>query len=343
MNSLAERNDDDAGLPAEVDATSLQALEPPRRPNGLLSLFLTGMADVWSATRSGVAKRGDLGGLLLMVLSAFSFALMAACIKLFLPTVPTGRTVFWRGVLMASTFFLIAKARGVSIRGTRHGKLVLRGLLGAGAVSCYFWSVQHLSIGDAVLIQYSHPVFVAVLAPLLLREKTGRGHWLWVATAFVGMWIVVRYGIGGGGKGGAGDAVVGLCGSLMSGFAYMTVRDLSRNENAWTILVWFSATMVPVAAVHAWVDDVSLLPASGGEMLGHMAMTTAGLVGQFALTHGLTRAGAARATAVSMSGPVFGLLLDLAFFGRVPGPWSLVGTATVVGALVSLAVNRPKS
>ena len=135
-----------------------------------------------------------------MVLSAFSFALMAACIKLFLPTVPTGRTVFWRGVLMASTFFLIAKARGVSIGGTRHGKLVLRGLLGAGAVSCYFWSVQHLSIGDAVLIQYSHPVFVAVLAPLLLREKTGRGHWLWVATAFVGMWIVFRYGIGGGVK-----------------------------------------------------------------------------------------------------------------------------------------------
>jgi drug/metabolite transporter (DMT)-like permease len=333
-----------AGEPAESDATSLHALAPPRRPNGLLSLFLTGMADVWSAARTGVAKRGDLGGLLYMVASAFSFALMAACVKLFLPTVPTGRTVFWRGTVMALAFFLIARLRGVSVRGTRHGKLVLRGLLGAGAVSCYFWSVQHLSIGDAVLIQYSHPVFVAVMAPLFLGEKTGRGHWLWVSAAFAGMWVVVRYGVGGAaGGGGASDAIVGLCGSLLSGFAYMTVRDLSRTENAWTILVWFSATMAPVAAVHAFVDGVTLVPVDVREALGHLAMTAAGLVGQFALTQGLSRAGAARATAVSMSGPVFGLLLDLAFFGVAPSVGSFTGTAIVVAALTLLAINRPRT
>lgn len=329
--------------PVDGDATSLKALAPPRRSSGLLSLFLTGMADVWSAARSGVAKRGDLAGLLCMVLSAFSFALMAACVKLFLPAVPTGRTVFWRGAVMALAFFAIAALRGVSVRGTRRGKLVLRGLLGAGAVSCYFWSVQHVSIGDAVLIQYSHPVFVAVLAPLLLREKTGRGHWAWVLAAFAGVWIVVRYGVGGGGRGGSSDALVGLVGSLLSGCAYMTVRDLARTENAWTILVWFSATMVPVAAAHAAYEGVSLVPADAAEAGGHLAMIAAGLVGQFALTQGLSRAGAARATAVSMSGPVFGLALDYAFFGLAPGPASLLGTAVVVAALTLLAVNRPKT
>lgn len=327
--------------PAEADATSLKALQAPRRTSGLLSLFLTGMADVWSAARTEVAKRGDLGGLLLMVVSAASFATMAACVQLFLKDVPTGRTVFWRGLVMALAFASIARARGVPIAGTRRGKLVLRGVLGAGAVSCYFWSVQHLSIGEAVLIQYSHPVFVAVLAPLVLREKTGRGHWCWVALAFGGVWLVAARGVGGG-SGGAGDALVGLAGSLMSGLAYMTVRDLSRTENAWTILTWFSATMVPVAAAHAFHDGVTLLPADAAEAAGQLATIAAGLVGQFALTHGLSRAGAARATAVSMSGPVFGLLLDLALFGKVPSEASLGGTALVVGALTLLAVNRPK-
>jgi drug/metabolite transporter (DMT)-like permease len=328
--------------PAEADATSLHALQPPKRSNGLLSLLLTGMADVWSTARTGVAKRGDLAGLLLMIVSAASFAAMAASVQVFLKTVPTARTVFWRGLVMAVVFALIAKARGAGIAGGRRGKLVLRGLLGAGAVSCYFWSVQHLSIGDAVLIQYSHPVFVAVLAPLILREKTGRGHWVWVALAFAGVWLVAARGVDGGRAGGASDAAVGLFGSLLSGLAYMTVRDLSRTENAWTILVWFSATMVPVAAIHAWHDGASLIPVDLPEVLGQLATIAAGLVGQFALTQGLSRAGAARATAVSMSGPVFGLLLDFALFRKAPSDASLAGTALVVGALTLLAVNRPK-
>jgi drug/metabolite transporter (DMT)-like permease len=320
--------------------TTMKALAPPKRPSGLLSLFLTGMADVWSATRTGVAKRGDLSGLLYMVVSAASFASMAACVKAFLPGVPTHRTVFWRGVVMGATFFCIARARGIDVRGKKRGRLVLRGLLGTYAVICYFVSVQRLPIGDAVLIQYSHPVFVAVLAPIVLREKTGRGHWLWVTAAFSGVWLVVGAGFGG------GDwtrALVGLTGALLSGVAYMTVRDLARTDNPWTILVWFSIVMAPVSAAHALLSGVSLLPSSFAESGGHLAMIAAGLVGQFTLTQGLVRAGAARATAVSMSGPVFGLLLDFLIDGRVPAWTSVLGTAVVVFALASLALNRPKA
>ncbi|HYC78485.1 MAG TPA: DMT family transporter [Planctomycetota bacterium] len=330
-----------ADKPAEADATSLHALRPPKRPSGLLSLFLTGMADVWSATRQGVARRGDLGGLLFMVASAASFALMAAFVKLYLPTVPTARTVFWRGALMTLAFVALARARRVPVAGVRRARLVLRGLLGAGAVSCYFWSVQRQSIGDAVLLQYTHPVFVAVLAPLVLRERTGRGHWLWVALAFAGVWLVA------GAEGRFKQAaLVGLSGSFLSGLAYMTVRDLSRTENPWTILTWFSATMAPTAAVWALVQGESLVPVDAAEVGGHLAMTSAGLVGQWALTHGLSRSGAARATAVSMSGPVFGLLLDLALPDAVVvadlSTARLGGTALVVGALICLALNRPK-
>jgi drug/metabolite transporter (DMT)-like permease len=65
-------------------------------------------------------------------------------------------------------------------------------------------------------------------------------------------------------------------------------------------------------------------------------VTASALVGQITLTFGLSRAGAARATAVTLTGPVFGMLFGYALFGTVPTAASLLGTAVVLGALAGL-------
>jgi drug/metabolite transporter (DMT)-like permease len=277
-----------------------------------------------------------------MVLSAASFSLMAAFSKLlFPPDAPTQAVVFSRAVIMAATFGILARMKDVSLMGKRPMRLLLRGLLGYGAVSCYFYSVQHLAIGDAVLLQYSHPVFVAALAPFLLAERTGRWHWALVLVALAGVALIV----GPSGKL-REDALVGVLGSILSGFAYITVRGLSREgdpnrEHQLTIVFWFSIVMIPGALVAAVSAGKAALPHSGREVLGHLAVAVTGLVGQFALTEGLARCGAARATAVTMTGPIFGMIFGLWFFGTLPSWASVAGTALVIGALVTLALNRP--
>jgi drug/metabolite transporter (DMT)-like permease len=307
-------------------AAAMGWLKPTR------SLLITGLADVWSAVREGPRRPGDGFGLQLMVVSAAAFALMAAFAKWLLPDTPTQAVVFSRGVLMTTVFVAAARLQRVRILGTRPGLLLLRGLLGYAALSCYFWSVQHLPLGDAVLLQYSHPVFVAAIAPLLLPEPTGRWHWPLVLAALAGVGMIV-------GPSGTlrGPALVGLGGAAFSGLAYLTVRRLSRTEHPLTILVWFPAASVPpslVAAIHA---GRASLPHSPREVIGHLAVFSAAIVGQFTLTHGLVRAGAARATAVTMTGPVFGLLFGWLIFGTRPGAWSVVGTALVMGAIILLA------
>jgi drug/metabolite transporter (DMT)-like permease len=291
----------------------------------------TGGAELW-------ASPGDGAGLLLMVASAFLFSLMAALAKLILPDTPTQAVVLSRGVLMTAVFTAMAWRSGVSLLGSRPRTLFLRGLLGYGAVSCYFYSVQHLPIGDAVLLQYSHPVFVAVLAPLFLREATGRWHWPLVLLALLGVGLIVgpSHQLGTG-------ALVGLSGSVLSGFAYMTVRDLSRTEHPFTILFWFPAVTIPGALVGAIHGGAASLPRGWNDVLGHLAVITCAIVGQLALTAGLARAGAARATAVTMSGPVFGLGLGWLCFDTVPTWSSAAGTALVIGSLLLLAAARRES
>lgn len=307
-------------------AAAMAWLKPTR------SLLITGLADVWSAVREGPRRPGDGFGLQLMVVSAAAFALMAAFAKWLLPHTPTQAVVLSRGILMTTVFVAVARLQHVRILGSRPGLLILRGLLGYAALSCYFWSVQHLPLGDAVLLQYSHPVFVAAIAPFLLSEPTGRWHWPLVVTALAGVAMIV-------GPSGTlrGAALVGLSGAACSGLAYLTVRKLSRTEHPLTILVWFPLASIPpslIATIHA---GRAALPHSPREVIGHLAVFSAALVGQLTLTHGLARAGAARATAVTMTGPVFGLLFGWLIFGTRPGIWSVGGTALVIGAIVLLA------
>lgn len=296
------------------------------------SLLLTGLADVRSALLDESRRPGDRFGLILMIISAACFALMAAVAKKLLPGTPMQAVVLSRGILMTATFVTLARRQAVPILGHNPPVLLLRGLLGYGALSCYFWSVQHLPLGDAVLLQYSHPIFVAAIAPFFLREATGRWHWPLVLAALCGVALIV-------GPAGnlRGPAIVGLCGSMLSGLAYMAVRKLSKTEHTLTILVWFPLATIPLAFVATMHAGRAALPRSSLEVLGHLLIYATALLGQVTLTQGLARAGAARATAVTMTGPVFGLLFGWLMFGTPPAPGSLIGTVVVILAVVMLA------
>jgi len=296
------------------------------------SLLLTGLADVRSALSEESRRPGDRFGLALMVFSAACFALMAAIAKRMLPGTPMQAVVLSRGILMTTTFVVLARRQGVPIVGANPGMLLVRGLLGYGALSCYFWSVQHLPLGDAVLLQYSHPIFVAAIAPFFLHEATGRWHWPLVMAALAGVALIV-------GPAGhlRGPAMIGLTGSMLSGLAYMAVRKLAKTEHTLTILIWFPLATIPLSLIATLRTGAAAIPKSGLEVAGHLLIYATALAGQYTLTMGLARAGAARATAVTMTGPVFGMLFGWLIFGTQPSPTSLAGTAIVIAAVVLLA------
>jgi drug/metabolite transporter (DMT)-like permease len=303
--------------------------------------------------------RADTRGLLLMVASAACFAAMAPFTRRWLRAVDPQSIVLARAIVMLLVFGIWGRVAGIPLAGRDRSGLVLRGFLGYLAISCYVWSTQHLPPGQAVLLQYSHPVFVAALAPLLLRERPGPLHWPLVLAGFGGLALAV-------GVAGLGDAnhravAIGLGGACLSGFAYMTVRRIAATEAPVTIVFWFALVMLPASLLGAaipWspLDALAgfggasgpvaaarhLVPAQASEWLGCAGVVAAGLLGQITLTEGLARAGAARAVAVTMAGPLFGLAFDILFFGQWPTAAALLGTVVVVAALSALGVLKPR-
>jgi drug/metabolite transporter (DMT)-like permease len=311
-------------------------------------------------------RRADTVGLLLMVASAACFAAMAPFTRKWLRAVDPQSIVLARAIVMIVVFGAWGIVRRVDLRGHDRPGLLLRGFVGYLAISCYVWSTQHLPSGQAVLLQYSHPVFVAALAPMLLKERPGPLHWPLVLAGFAGLAIAI--GVGGSAAPFERAAVIALLGACLSGIAYMTVRRISATETPLTIIFWFALVMLPASAIGtlspwslldaaaralgvqpetgaapaaAATAALHVLPATGMEWLGYAGVVAAGLAGQVTLTEGLARAGAARAVAVTMAGPLFGLVFDRLFFGRMPTVLALAGTATVVIALTLLAWLKP--
>ena len=58
-----------------------------------------------------------------------------------------------------------------SVLGNKRGLLFARGFFGFAALTGVFYALIHLSMAQATLLQYLHPVFTALLAFLFLAER----------------------------------------------------------------------------------------------------------------------------------------------------------------------------
>jgi drug/metabolite transporter (DMT)-like permease len=71
--------------------------------------------------------------------------------------------------------------------------LLVRSIVGFAGIACYYWAVQLLPLADAAVFGFLSPLFVALAAPLILRE--GGGGWAVVAAlplCLTGVILVAR-------------------------------------------------------------------------------------------------------------------------------------------------------
>lgn len=74
----------------------------------------------------------------------------------------------------------------------RPGLQFGRGLAVSVATLCFFMGVMAMPLADATAIQFTSPILTALLAPLVLGEKTPRAVWLALILAFSGVLVVLR-------------------------------------------------------------------------------------------------------------------------------------------------------
>src|SRR3546814_8770534 len=107
---------------------------------------------------------------------------------------------------------------------------------------CTFGAVLLLPPAEAIMLQFTVPIFATFLSALVLREPTGRHRWAAVVLGFAGVLIVVQPGSGAFPLSGA---LVGLLAALLVAVIAILLRQIGRTEPAATTVFWFSAFSLP--------------------------------------------------------------------------------------------------
>lgn len=133
-------------------------------------------------------------GTFYMVLAALLFALGATTARVASGQLNTLTLVFWTNLfcfaLLCSWIFVRRPAGRIATK--RLPLHLLRSVFTYGALVTYFYAIAHISFANAVVLQSLGPVFVPVLALLILRRLSDRYVWLGVLISFVGVAMIIR-------------------------------------------------------------------------------------------------------------------------------------------------------
>ncbi|HPR07075.1 MAG TPA: EamA family transporter, partial [Denitromonas sp.] len=104
-----------------------------------------------------------------MILASLLFACMGVCVKLGADRFGIAELTFYRGLAGLLFMAVFMRSRGTAFR-TQHWRLQLtRAVAGSIALGCYFFAISLLPLAAAVTLNYTSPIFVALLLALWFR------------------------------------------------------------------------------------------------------------------------------------------------------------------------------
>ncbi|MGK2910855.1 MAG: DMT family transporter [Sphingobium sp.] len=270
----------------------------------------------------------NLRGALWMLGSAVSFTFMTTLVKFLGSDYPASLQAFYRSAI---SWLILAPAILHNWRAayvTRQpAMLIFRSATGTLALIFAFYAYQELPLAEANALSFTRSLWIVPLAAVLLHEHIGRARILATLIGFAGVLVMLRPSAGGV-PFGLGEAAA-LASSFLFAFTIISIKFMSRDNSAFTLIVW-GTTLGTVFALPAaffvwrWPGLWDLL------LLGTMGVM--GVITQVCYVKGMHVGEAAAMAPIDYVRLVFAVLIGLALFHEIPDGLTLVGAAVIVGA-----------
>ena len=226
----------------------------------------------------------------------------------------------------------------VALRHGREGFVMPRPWLHVGrgaavalATLCFFLGVMAMPLADATAIQFTSPVLTALLAPLVLGERTRRATWAATLLAFLGVLIVLRPNLVE-----IGPAALFPMGAAF-GMSWLMMFNRMAAGDAPVMVMQF---LVAVVAAPLLVAAAVVLGSAGGVAIGWpsplVVLKCLGVACFATAGHALIFAAVERASASTVAPMTYVQLLVAAFlgwlwFGDRPDVATFAGAALIIG------------
>jgi len=262
-------------------------------------------------------------GMLTMAVSAVLFSAMAFLLP-FTRGVSSSIIAAARFVTGIIVILGLAGLRVTSLKAVNKVWLVVRGVIGATSVYFFYRGIMNLGLGKGTILNYTYPIFAALFAPILLKEKLSWDVLAAVGVSFAGIWLVVNPG-----RIGAVsiEDLLALLGGILSGVAVVAIKKLRETE---TPSIIYLAQCVFGLLVLGWPTATSSFAFAAGQWLILLAIGIVATVAQLTMTWAYKHVSATEGSLMAFLTPVLNVILGVIVFGETMGPLTVVGSAIVL-------------
>jgi len=219
-------------------------------------------------------------GVLWMLGAVLSFAAMAVAVRELQRHMGSFEIVFLRSVGMLLITLAMLPRHGIgAIRTRRFTEHFWRNLIHILGQVLWVYSIGALTLATVFAIEFTMPVWTAILAWLFLREKFTGPRLVMLGLGLAGVLVILRPG--------SGEfhpaALAMILGSLCYASSFIFTKRLSSTDSALAVLFWMAVVQTPIslaAALPNWVTPVLadvpwIIGIGAGAFTAHYCMTRA--------------------------------------------------------------------
>jgi S-adenosylmethionine uptake transporter len=274
-----------------------------------------------------------------MVAASLLFACMGVCVKLGSAQFSAAELVFYRGFIALLLLYAYVSGAGLSLATPHWRTHIYRGLAGFISIVLYFQAIGMIPLAMAVTLNYTSPLFLALLLLFWQRERISLRLLLALIAGFLGVILLLRPSwhseqlVGG---------MLGLASGMIASIAYLNVRKLGElGEPEWRTVFYFSLTAalggLPWILIGSWSDQpVHAIDARGWMLL--LGVGGFGALAQLCMTRAYKNGKTMVSASLTYSTVVFASLFGIWLWDeRLPSIAQLgVGLILVSGILATI-------
>ena len=213
---------------------------------------------------------------------------------------------------------------------------LIGGLALLAAYSGGIYSIQKISVANALLLFATAPFFAALLGRFFLGEKVSITTWIAIGAALLGVFVMVSDKFGSSSLGGS----IAALGSAI-GFAVFTLSLRQGKSSEMLPTVFLSGLLaIPITGLICISTDSSVFLSQNDTTIAFiMGVFQVGL-GLVLYTTGSKTIPAAELTLLSLSEVMLAPIWVWIFLNEIPDSLTLVGGAIILSALASTAFSK---
>jgi len=283
--------------------------------------------------QQAMAAAAWMGGLLVC------FLLMAVSAREAMQSLSAIQLLFYRSLLAIVIVVVVAglTGPGLSALATRRpGAHILRNLFQFTGQFGWFYAIGLIPLAQVFAIEFTAPLWVGLLAPLVLGERMTRGRTVSLVLGFIGVLAVVRPGLVDINSG----TIAILIGAVGFGCGMIMTKSLSRTEAPITVIFYMSVMQAVLSGPFA-VSQAVAPTWTAVYWISAVALT--GLVAHFCLVRALSLADALTVAPMDFVRLPLVMLLGIVLYAEPFDPWVLLGGALILaGNYCSLRGERQR-